>query len=152
MDPHDPRLRKIWTQTSVPVVFRQEKGNPLLVRLPYATDNHTWLKDTNRHKPKWDSQYRRWELPVAWFDDIVSRALKRHGKVYVIQLYRAQQKCAPACWNAKGHHCECSCMGVSHGSGHPGGRWHEVSETFACHWGPKEYACRLLQRPRGNAA
>jgi len=144
MGQKDPRLRRIWQQTSVPVVYRQATPKPILVRLPFSKDNYTWLRGNNRHKPKWDSQLKRWETPVAWFDDLIQRLLKRYRQVYVIQLHREQQKCAPACWNAIGFHCECPCMGANHGTGHPGGNWHAVSETFAFQWGPRQYACRLI--------
>jgi len=150
MNNQDPRLRQIWSQKSIPVIYRQVRPEPLLVRLPYADDNYTWLRGDRRHKPKWDTRHTRWETPVAWFDELIERSLARFGRVYVIQLRKEQQKCASACWDAKGFHCECSCMGANHGSGHPGGRWHEVSETFAFHWGPRQYACRLIV-PSGNA-
>ena len=141
----DSRLRAIWRNGKIPVVFRREKPNPLLVKLPYSARNYEFLRGENRRKPVWDSKNDRWELPVAWFDDLIKRLVERYGQVYVIQLYQEQQKCAPACWNAKGLHCECSCMGATHGTGHPGGKWYEVSNTFACSWGPKEYACRLIK-------
>ena len=84
---------------------------------------------------------------MSWYDWLARRLLYKYSAVYLIQLYREQQKCAPACWNAEGLHCECSCMGENHGSGHPGERWREVSETFAFEWGPTKYACRLLVLP-----
>ena len=77
--------------------------------------------------------------------DVIKLCLQQYQSAYVIQLYRAQQKCAPACWNAEGFHCECSCMGENHGGGHPGGNWHEVSETFAVSWGDQRYSCRHLK-------
>lgn len=144
MQTKDPKLKFIWEQQKIPVVFRRESSNPLLVRLPYASNNFTWLRGDKRHKPNRNGQFKCWEVPVAWFDWLIERLLKRFSATYVIQLYREQQKCAPACWSAQGLHCECSCMGENHGSGHPGGRWHEVSETFAFEWGPRKYACRLL--------
>ena len=140
----DPNLARIWRQTDIPVVYRQASPGPILVRLPYSPDNYAWLRGDNRHKPKWDAQHKNWETPVTWFDGLIHRSLQRYRKVYVIQVYRDQQKCAPACWDATGFHCECSCMGANHGTGHPGGNWYEVSETFACHWGPRQYACRLI--------
>ncbi len=144
MEKGDPRLKEIWRQKKVPVVFRREKSKPILVKLPYSSDNFTWLRGERRHKPKWNDKYKSWEIPVAWFDDIIKQVLKRYRQVYVLQLFREQQKCAPACWNAQGFHCECSCMGANHGTGHPGGGWYEVSETFAFEWGDKKYACRFL--------
>ena len=100
-----------------------------------------------RIKPVWLKDEKYWELPQAWFDSLVKRCLQRFGKVYIIQPYHAQEKCAPACWSAEGEVCECSCMGANHGSGHPGGRWKVVSDTFATRWAGRDLACRLLTRP-----
>lgn len=36
-------------------------------------------------------------------------------------------------------------MGENHGGGHPGGRWYEVSETFAVSWGVQRDSCRHLR-------
>ena len=144
MEAKDPTLRAIWQKANPPVIFRRGGSNPLLVRLPYSSNNFTWLRGDKRHKPKWNDQFKCWETPVAWYDWLAHRLLKQYGSVYLIQLYRELQKCAPACRDATGLHCECSCMGENHGSGHLAGRWHEVSETFAFKWGEREYACRLL--------
>lgn len=144
MQVKDTRLRVIWQKANPPVIFKRKSSEPLLIRLPYASNNFSIVRGDKRHKPKWNDQYKCWESPVAWYDDLAHRLLTRFGGVYLIQLYREQQKCAPACWDAKGLHCECSCMGANHGSGHPSGKWHEVSETFAFEWGDKKYACRLL--------
>ena len=144
MENQDPRLREIWAQTVIPVVFRQMRPKPLLVRLPFASGNKIWLQGVHRGIPKWNPHYKCWETPNSWFDELIERCLRRFRKVYAIQLYREKQICAPACWNAKRFHCECSCMGAHHGAGHPGGSWYEVSETFACGWGPRQYACRLI--------
>lgn len=142
----DPRLREIWKQTTLPVVYKQSRPKPVLVKLPYAHDNQLWLKGDKKRWPEWDPKYKCWEAPQAWFDYAIESSLNRYGKVYVIQLHREMQKCAPACWNAEGFHCECSCMGANHGSGHPHGQWHEVAETFAFSWGQIKYACRLLSK------
>jgi hypothetical protein len=147
MEHRDPRVQKIWLQARIPVIYRQPHSQPVIVRLPFATDNYSWLRGSNRHKPKWDAASQYWKTPVAWFDDLIARSLERYGKVYVLQLYKEQQKCAAACWNARGFHCECSCLGANHGSGHPGGRWHEVSDTFAFQWDSYKFACRLIVAP-----
>lgn len=144
MQTRDARLVEIWRKANPPVIFKRKSGEPLLVRLPYDSGNFSVIRSDKKHKPKWNEQFKCWETPVAWYDDLARRLLSRFGGVYLIQLYREQQKCAPACWNASGLHCECSCMGANHGSGHPGGNWHEVSETFAFEWGDKKYASRLL--------
>ena len=84
---------------------------------------------------------------MAWYDWLAHRLLSNYGAVYLIQLYREMQECAPACRDAKGLDCECSCMGENHGVGALGDRWHEISETFAFKWGERKYACRLLAPP-----
>lgn len=144
LNEQDPRLREIWQQKAIPVIYRQNRPNPVLLRIPYSSNNLDWIRGNNRNYPRWNPQYKCWEIPTSWFDEMVERVLRHYGKLYVIQLHRENQKCAHACWNAKGFHCECSCMGANHGSGHPGGVWHEISDTFAFQWGDKKYACRLL--------
>ena len=144
MDNQDPQLREVWSQKLIPVVYRQGRPKPILLRLPYAENNYDWLRDDHQRKPKWDSKFKCWEVPNTWLDDLIRRTLKRFGRVYVIQPYKEQQKCAPACWNATGFECECSCMGENHGSGSPNGKWYVVSETCAVQWGPRKYACRLI--------
>ena len=111
MERQDQKLREIWQQRKIPVVYRQACSQPLLVCLPYAADNRAWLKDEHRNKPKWHPYHKYWETPKAWFEDIIRRSLSRFGSAYVIQPYREFQKCAPACWKAEGIDCECSCMG-----------------------------------------
>lgn len=137
-------LKHVWEQKQIPVVLRRTgKGQLLRVRLPYADTNRQWLQNGKRNSPAWIASQKYWELPKAWFNDFVERALADYGKVYVVQPYREQEKCSPACLNAVGHECQCSCMGANHGSGNDGS-WFEVSETFATRWGNQELACRLM--------
>jgi hypothetical protein len=35
-----------------------------------------------------------WEIPKAWFNDTVDRALARFGKVYIVQPFREQEICS----------------------------------------------------------
>ena len=137
-------IKRVWSQRVIPVVYRSVAKKTLLLRIPYAPDNMAWLRNGKQRKPIWDKEYTCWHLPKAWFNDTVNRCLHRFGKVYVIQPYRAQEKCAPACWNAKGHICSCSCMGEHHGTSNPDGSWFVVSDTFATQWSEQELACRLL--------
>jgi hypothetical protein len=145
MSPDDEKLRIIWNQQRIPVVIRRGgKGQLPRVRLPFADNNRTWLRDGRQRSPTWIARDKYWEIPISWFNDFVQRALKKYGKLYVIQPYREQEKCAPACMNATGHECQCSCMGANHGAGNDGS-WFEVSETFATRWGEQQLACRLMQ-------
>ncbi len=142
----EQNLKQVWRQRSTPVIYRQGKGLPLLVRLPYSEDNREWLKAANRNKPSWDSQHKCWETPKAWFNDLIKRILVRYDKLYIIQPYQEQEKCAPACWNAVGHECQCSCMGANHGSHNSTNDWFVVSDSFATRWGDRELACRLMRK------
>jgi hypothetical protein len=63
----------------------------------------------------------------------------------LIQPYREQEKCAPSCFNARGHDCQCQCMGANHGRGGPNAGWFVVSDTFATKWGEEHLACRLME-------
>lgn len=138
------RLREIWNQRVIPVVLRRTgKGERLRVRLPFDLSNGGWLRNQRRSIPDWNAKEKCWEIPKAWFNDFVDRSLERFGRVYIIQPYRAQEVCAPACQNAQGHECQCSCMGQYHGVGNDGS-WFEVSDAFATRWGDRELACRLL--------
>ena len=145
MSADEERLRQIWNNQIIPVILRRGgKGQLPRVRLPYADNNRLWLRDGRRNSPTWIESGKYWEIPKAWFNDFVQRALKKHGKLYVIQPYREQEICAPACMNAVGHECQCSCMGANHGAGNDGS-WFEASETFATRWGDQHLACRLMQ-------
>jgi len=105
-------LKKIWDQRDIPVILRRTgKGELLRARLPYSDGNRSWLQNGRRTTPVWISRPRYWEIPKAWFNDFVERALETFGQIYVIQPYREQEKCSPACLNAVGHECQCSCMG-----------------------------------------
>jgi hypothetical protein len=137
-------LNYVWGQEWIPVALRRKgKGQRLRVRLPFAETNRQWLQNGRRLSPDWIASKKYWELPKAWFNDFVERSLAKYGKVYVIQPYREQEKCAPACQNATGHECQCSCMGLYHGAGNDGS-WFEVSDTFATRWNDQELACRLM--------
>lgn len=105
-------LNYVWNQKETPVVLRRtRKGERLRVRLPFAETNRHWLQNGRRTQPEWTGgKHAYWELPKAWFNDFVDRALERFGKVYIIQPYREQEICARACQEARGHECQCSCM------------------------------------------
>ena len=152
MENNAAKLAHIWNHCPPVVMRRARKGHRLRVRLPYAADNRHWLNGGRRRSAaKWLAEEQCWRIPASWFNDLVERALDRFGRLYVIQPYREQEKCAPACLNAVGHECQCSCMGANHGAGNDGS-WFEVSETFAARWGDEHLACRLMtrNRSRGN--
>lgn len=138
----------VWKQDRIPVVYLKPRVG-LCVRLPYAPDNMEWLRESGRKKPDWIAKGKWWEVPKSWFNDLVRRALLRHGSVYVIQEYREKKVCAPACMNAQGFDCDCSCMGEFHGSESEQG-WYVVSETFAVRHEARDLACRLIKRSQAQ--
>lgn len=145
------KLKQVWSQGLIPVVLRRNgRGERVRFRMPVGDSDALRFWSDKRTEPDWNSRLMCWEIPKAWFNDFVNRALRRFGKVYIIQPYREQEICAPACQNARGHECQCSCMGQHHGAGSDGS-WFEVSETFATRWGNRHLACRLLVRKRAES-
>lgn len=138
-------LKEIWRQSLIPIIFRRSRPQSILVKLPPKIGNREWLRNQEKRKPEWNEQYQAWEVPQAWFERVVRLCLGRYKQSYVIQLRREVSVCASKCWEAQGLHCECSCLGEMHGGGAPGGRWYELSETFAIEYGEKKYAARLLK-------
>lgn len=147
------RLKQIWNQKLIPVVLRRGgKGERLRLRLPtkkaehrYEVYDFDWLKGCGKSLPDWNKKLSCWELPKLWFNEIVNSALSKYKRIYVIQPFREYEICAPACQNAVGHECSCSCMGEHHGTGGDSS-WFEVSETFAYRSGEKSLASRLLTK------
>lgn len=139
------RLSDIWNQGTIPVILRRDGyREKLRARIPEGQKCGQWMDSLGKSHPTWIiTEGGYWELPKKWFNNFVNHALDRYGSLYVIQPYREQEKCAPACMNAAGHECECSCMGANHGAGNDGS-WFEVSETFATRWHDRELACRLM--------
>lgn len=145
---HTEQLKNIWDHLSksTPVIFRPDKGR-LRVRLPYSASNRQWLKEGHpKTEPVWNSEKNYWCLPKRQFDELVNKCLEKHRKVYVIQPYLKQEKCVPACKNANGHECKCSCMGKNHGIQGVNSDWLIISNAFAAKFTDNEYACRLLSR------
>lgn len=139
------RLDQVLSQTRIPVVVRRAK-QPLRLQMPFAPDNRSWLRQPGKRHPQWIGSDKQWELPAAWFGSLLDRLVSRFGRVYVVQPYNEQEICAPACWNAQGDICECSCMGVNHGSNDPGGKWKVFDDAFATRWRGTRLACRLIGR------
>ena len=149
------KLKQVWHQGKIPVLLRRGEGYALQVRLlnhlrssEFSHDQFRFLRSIRPtgHAPKWLTRYKSWELPQSWFNDLVGNILRVHGKLYIIQPYREQEVCAPACMNASGHECQCSCMGANHGAGGPDGAWFVVSDTFATRSGDSHLACRLMTK------
>ncbi|RIJ23638.1 hypothetical protein D1224_05090 [Henriciella barbarensis] len=145
---NEKRVQRIWNQGQIPVLLRRSgKGEKPRLRLPYEKppNNRNWLQNGRRSSPSWNQSEKYWEIPKAWFNDTVERALLKFNSIYVIQPYRELEICAPACRNAKGHECQCSCMGANHGQGEDG-TWFDISDAFSVRWNNSEIACRLMTK------
>lgn len=147
---HAERLSGIWQQNETPVILRRDGyREKLRARVPGDKTEWTWINGFGKSPANWIiAKPPYWELPKSWFNKFVNGALDRFERLYVIQPYREQEICAPACMNAVGHECQCSCMGANHGVGNDGS-WFEVSETFATRWNDREVACRLMTKKTG---
>jgi hypothetical protein len=142
-------VRKLWQQNKLPVVYRPRQGK-LAVKLPYREDNQIWLKGGGSRRPKWHPEGKYWETPAAWYERVVRQSMVRFGGTYTIRPVQDLSKCAPACWNALGPDCHCSCEGENHGKGTGGRRWNVINESLAVEWGPERLRCTLLL-PTGAA-
>lgn len=144
-DHEEEQAKKTWNNGKIPVILRRGGGEALRLRLPMPEGAKAWLQKKPRNrKPIWNPVKRYWELPASRFNDLVEMMLRRFGSIYIIQPYREKEVCARACMEAHGFECQCSCMGVHHGSG-SGSGWYEVSDSFAVLYGERRLACRLVK-------
>ncbi|MFT4793892.1 MAG: hypothetical protein ACJAVR_003262 [Paracoccaceae bacterium] len=135
-----------WNNKTTPIVIRSaSKGVQLALRTPYADDNKFWVNRLASSRAVWDGNLKAWILPMRWLNNVINRSLERCGSIYVVQPYNDSETCAPACRNATGHVCECSCMGEFHGT-QDGESWFDVSETFAIRWKGPELAIRKITK------
>ena len=130
----------VWNQSTTPVAFRTAKN--LYARMPPKLGALGWLHRPGKRKPLWCRNKMCWRIPVSWLDWFIETAIEKNGACFVIREIKKREQCAPACWNAKGADCQCSCMGANHGQNEPGGKWHVLSDAYAVHFGPKTYAVR----------
>jgi hypothetical protein len=141
----DEDTRPVWNNGTIPVALRLGGRHPVRLRTPFASGNRAWLKNQPKNKePQWNKPHKCWELPPSRFNELIAMVLTRFGAIYILQPCREKEVCAPACWDAKGFECQCSCLGAHHGRGHGAG-WFVVSETFAVRYGEEKLGCRLLR-------
>lgn len=124
-----------------PTVYRSRTET--VVWTPYRRGNKELVK-IGRNRPRWDPSDKSWHCPKAHFEELVQDLMRVFGGVYVIQHINEREICAPACRNAKGLHCECSCAGANHGSGDDSG-WYDISETFSVRHNDDHLAVRFVK-------
>jgi hypothetical protein len=137
-------VEAVWFQYNLPVIYRSKQGK-ILVKLPWRPDNKKWLRGEGGRRPEWKPEGKYWSCPRTWYDRVLRLSMARFGAAYTIRPVQNMSKCAPACWDAKGPDCHCSCNGENHGRGiEAGRRWNVISETLAVEWGPERLCCTLL--------
>lgn len=147
-------IRALWREVPHPILYRAGRGEPLRLRLSKPLEKpqvrsayeYQFLLQPKKRHPQWDSQKRHWEVPHAWLDALVKNIVNHFGYLYLVQPFQSQQVCARSCQEAIHFECECSCMGVYHGSNGMNSGWYEISEHFAVSWSKTELACRLMKR------
>lgn len=139
------KLEAIWKQKEVPVIFLKERKGRPMIKAGDGEKDTVWIRDFgSSYGGSWQQKYNCWVVPKAWFTGITKKLLSIYGRVYVVQPFSENEKCCPACWNATGIECTCSCQGANHGSGQPAGKWYIVSDTFAAKRGDRHYGCKLI--------
>jgi hypothetical protein len=134
-------LAAVWNNGDIPVIAVPVTGR-IKIRIPYSDSNRAWLQ-IGRSKPEWDKVKRHWTVPRCWLTRMSKHAVKAFGRCYIVQAFKESERCAPACWNAAGLDCSCSCLGENHGQGDDGS-WYVVDDVFACRAGGVQYAVRLI--------
>ena len=137
---------KIWWDSKYPALFRRGAGFKLWVRVDQTPENFRAIKLRNIY-PLWLPQRNCYEVPAAWFDELVKLLVRQFGGLYIIQPYTEKEVCSSSCKNAKRHECECQCMGRYHGVEFAGNDWFEVSDACEIRWGAKQWGCRFMQKP-----
>ena len=79
MSENDSRLTEVWRRSEIPVVVRGGTVRPLVVKLPYSSDNYEWLRNERPRKSEWLMKQRAWSIPISWFEDTLQRLIARFG-------------------------------------------------------------------------
>ncbi|ETC87739.1 hypothetical protein ABQZ69_21220 [Xanthomonas sp. WHRI 8391] len=61
-DLSDSRLKYLWRQGKILVIFKRNKPLPVLARIPFAEGNIEGLRDDRRLTPDWCAQFKPWEI------------------------------------------------------------------------------------------
>ena len=145
-------INTILSQNSFSVVCNPpvSSGSGLWIKVPYDRKDtndpsrYKWLCNLFPRKPIWFKEYKAWIVPKCHLQFITKKLLDRFGCVILVQLHKEKEICAPACWNATGLECHCSCLGVNHGTGQLGGRWYILGDAYAVQWNNTMVSCQFL--------
>lgn len=94
----------------------------VFAKIPRRTGNRRWLMEALQVRgPKLVDG--RWELPRNCLSKLIAAAVDRYGCAAVCRDISKLSRCTKSCLEATGAECECSCLGVHHGSTSEG--WYE---------------------------
>jgi hypothetical protein len=121
--PGDGPLAKVWLP----------KNGKVFAKIPPRKGNRQWLKEALEiRSPEFDGV--RWELPRNSLGKMITAGVDRYGYVVVYRDISTLSRCTKACLEATGAECDCSCLGVHHGTGADG--WYEqVGDAVAADTG-----------------
>lgn len=147
------------SRQEVAIVERPVTG-PIRVYTPFVPGgSRRWLKEVVgfRSQLDWSKEERRWLMSRQHMMPVVNALLKEWGTVELYREYYETQRCDTRCQRAEGPDCECSCMGLSHGTSAPGGGWMKSFELADGHTvimrGPSTWVrmtIRPARQPRGQ--
>ncbi|MGW5440485.1 endonuclease domain-containing protein [Nocardia asteroides] len=119
-DMPDIRLEhgRVITAPGVALVWLPVEGE-VVAKIPPQKGNRRWLhKSVRIRSPILDGD--RWYLPRTCLTRLVVAAVDRYGHVVVARDMTRLARCTQSCLDATGMECDCSCMGLSHGTGDDG--------------------------------
>ncbi|MBD3004674.1 hypothetical protein [Streptomyces sp. 5-10] len=110
----------------------------------------------SRSRLDWDKERKRWLMSRQHMAKVIDGCLRRWSRVELRRQYLETQRCDVRCQQAKGDDCECSCMGLMHGSRAVGGGWlsgfRRVGETTLVTRGAERWVVLLLELANDNTA
>lgn len=118
MPDHIPEVHieggRVITAPDVALVWLPVDGE-VIAKIPARKGNRRWLHESVEIRSP-HLEDHRWYLPRSCLNRLVNAAVDRYGYVVVVRDMAKLSRCTRVCQNATGVDCDCSCMGISHGS------------------------------------
>lgn len=140
-----PELKAFLEASKLPVLLNTKTKGKIMLRFPNEEKHEDFVAGGQRSEPEW-KPYGAWFVARSALRSHAQRCIAKWGGCWIVQSYREKEVCAPACQNAIGLECHCSCMGLYHGheAEATSGKWHVVNEAFCVRWGDVVYAVRRI--------
>lgn len=138
-------LRVFLVESKIPVLLNPKTKGKIMLRFPNEEKHQAFVEAGQKSEPEW-KPYGAWLVARSALRSHAQRCIGEWGSCWIVQSYREKEVCAPACQNALGLECHCSCMGLYHGheAEASSGKWHVVNEAFCVRWGDVVYAVRRI--------